>query len=174
MLPPLALSVRQPWAWAIVAGHKPIENRTLGAIRSGGMDLRRIALHAAAGMTKKEYKWAQWRMAQVGVAVPRPEDLPRSAIIGAVTVTDIVFESESPWFGGPCGLVLEAATSCEPIPASGALGYFEWQPGGSLAKPAPWMLRYDRPSGDAETADLFGDVLSFQTPPAKPFGVKKR
>ena len=97
-----------------MAGHKPIENRTLGAIRSGGMDPRRIALQAAAGMTMKEYKWAQWKMAQVGVAVPRPEAMPRSAIVGAVTVTDIFTESESLWFGGPCGLVLEAATHASP------------------------------------------------------------
>ena len=36
-LPPLALSVRQPWAWAIIFGGKTIENRSLGSIRAGRM-----------------------------------------------------------------------------------------------------------------------------------------
>ena len=50
-LPPLALSVRQPWAWAILHGGKVIENRSLGAIRAGNMVPGHICLHAAAGMT---------------------------------------------------------------------------------------------------------------------------
>jgi hypothetical protein len=32
-LPRLAISVRQPWAWAIIHGGKPLENRTAGAIK---------------------------------------------------------------------------------------------------------------------------------------------
>lgn len=31
ILPRKALSVRQPWAWAIIFGGKPIENRSAGA-----------------------------------------------------------------------------------------------------------------------------------------------
>lgn len=34
-LPPLALSVRQPWAWAIIYAGKDIENRLWGASRTG-------------------------------------------------------------------------------------------------------------------------------------------
>ncbi len=174
-LPLLALSVRQPWAWAIVAGHKRIENRTEGSIRAGRMDLRRIALHAASGMREKEYAWAVWRMAQIGVEVPPPSELPRRAIVGAVDVTGIISESDSPWFGGPRGLMLERAETCAPIPCSGALGYFEWSEGGALAPSPKWMGKYEAINGDYQTGSLF-DTLepSFAAPPPKPFARSKK
>lgn len=169
-LPPIALSVRQPWAWAIIHGGKDIENRTLGAIKSGGMEPGRIALHAASGMTEREYRWAVWKLLQINVHVPRPDTLIRGAIIGSVEVVDIVDSSPSPWFGGPWGLVLETPTPCDPVPATGKLGYFRWERSGELAKPRPWMTRYDRPNQDDKTLPLF-DTLnpSFADPPEKPW-----
>lgn len=168
-LPRLALSVRQPWAWAILHGGKIIENRSAGAIRSGRMDCRTIALHAASGMKEAEYRWGAWRLGQHGVRCPRPDDLVRGAIIGQVDVVDIVSHSDSEWFGGQMGLVLENPRSCTPIPAKGALGYFEWTPSGSLAPVAPWMTTWDRPNGDAHTTDLFDDGPAFARPPPKPW-----
>jgi len=168
-LPKLALSVRQPWAWAILHGGKIIENRSEGAIRSGGMTTGRIALHAALGMREKEYAWGAWRLGEHGVRCPPPRELVRGAIIGAVDVVEIISQSESEWFGGQIGLVLENPVACDPIPAKGALGYFEWQAAGELAKPAPWMERAGGALG------LFPDeALSFATPPEKPFGGGKR
>ena len=168
-LPPLALSVRQPWAWAILHGGKVIENRSLGAIRAGGMDCRTIALHAAAGLKEEEYRWGVWRLQRHGVRCPRPDDLPRRAIIGHVRVVEIITESDSEWFGGEAGLVLEDPVPCDPIPAAGALGYFEWQPGGDLAPALPWMRSYDRPGGDAQTGELFPDLdQSFRNAPTRP------
>ena len=165
-LPRLALSVRQPWAWAIIHAGKDVENRSLGAIRAGRMALGRIALHAASGMTRKEYDWAVWRMAQDGVTVPRPEDLPRRAIIGAVDVVEIVTASDSPWFGGKAGLRLSRPCACAPVPAAGALGYFEWRAEGDLSAPAPWMTKW----GGGGRDDLFGGLPpQFATPPQKPF-----
>ena len=168
-LPKLALSVRQPWAWAIVAGYKPIENRTLGSIRSGSMDCRRVAIHAAKGLKQDEFMWGYWRLYRHGVSCPRPLDLPRSAIIGTVDVVDIVEESDSPWFGGPAGLVLENAHMIDPIPAAGALGYFEWSRGGALAPPQNWMQSFDMPNGDGETLSLFEELEpSFKESPTRP------
>jgi hypothetical protein len=161
-LPPLALSVRQPWAWAILHAGKEIENRSWGAIRSGGMAPGRICLHAATGMTAREYDWGAWRLQGHGVRAPRPDELVRGAIIGTVEVTAIVDRSDSPWFGGPAGLVLARPQPIAPIPARGALGYFRWQPGGSVARPVPWM----RAHGEAP---LFTELpLSFATPPSRP------
>lgn len=168
-LPPLALSVRQPWAWAILHAGKDIENRTAGAIRAGGMGPGRICLHAAAGMTRREYEWAAWRLARHGVQAPRPDALPRSAIVGVVEVTDVVGHSDSPWFGGPCGLVLRHPLAVEPSPAPGTLGFFRWQPGGVLAPTAPWMTAWDLPTGDGRTMPLFDDLEpSYAVPPGKP------
>ena len=46
-LPQLALSVRQPWAWAIIHGGKPLENRSQGAIDYMRPLRGRRAIHAA-------------------------------------------------------------------------------------------------------------------------------
>lgn len=137
-LPPKALSVRQPWAWAIIHRGKDVENRSAAAIRHG-MTCRRIAIHASKGMTRDEYESAHNFMASLGIQCPRPDELLRGAIIGSVTVTDIVKESDSPWFFGPRGLVLADPKPCLAIPASGMLGYFTWARGGTEAEPLPWM-----------------------------------
>ncbi|MEL6598883.1 MAG: hypothetical protein AAGK98_13665 [Pseudomonadota bacterium] len=169
-LPPLALSVRQPWAWAIIHGGKDIENRTEGSIRAGNMVPGRIAIHAASGMKAEEYRWAVHKLLEVGVTCPRPDDLPRRAIIGSVTVLDIVSASESPWFGGPMGLRLANPQGCPAIPATGALGYFNWIAGGALAPVLPWMRDFDRANGDERTGELFPDLApAFATPPARPY-----
>ncbi|MBI2235407.1 MAG: hypothetical protein HYU60_00355 [Magnetospirillum sp.] len=141
-LPEIALSVRQPWAWAIAAGHKDVENRSTFAVSKAGFDARRVAIHAAKGMTIDEYEDAADFMARLGIKVPRPDALLRGAILGAATVTAVVAESDSPWFFGPRGLMLRDAIQVEPIPAAGALGYFEWATAGQVAAPLPWMLAW--------------------------------
>jgi hypothetical protein len=169
-LPRLALSVRQPWAWAIVHAGKDIENRSEYSVRAGGMRPGRVAIHAASGVRRVEYDWAVWRMARDGVVVPRPDALVRSAVIGAVEVVDLVRESDSPWFGGPVGLVLRDPVPCAPIPAAGARGYFAWEAGGESAAPSRWMREW----GGAE-GGLFDDLPpAFAAPPEKPFGKRSR
>ena len=86
-LPTDAISVRQPWAWAIIHAGKNIENR--GAVALRHMRLNRgsrttLAVHAAQGMTQAEYSFARDFMAGIGVTCPPPGDLVRGAIIGAV------------------------------------------------------------------------------------------
>jgi hypothetical protein len=171
-LPTTALSVRQPSAWAILHGGKDVENRTLGSIRAGRMVPGRIAIHAAIGMKRAEYDDLLWRWARDGITVPRPDTLPRRAIVGSVEVTEIVTESESTWFGGKAGLVLRDPMPCDPIPAPGALGYFEWHAGGDLADSLPWMRNWGGVTGQG---GLFADLpVQFETPPPKPFGRSKK
>ncbi|MEL6916051.1 MAG: hypothetical protein AAFP13_16265 [Pseudomonadota bacterium] len=141
-----------------MAGLKTIENRSAAAVAAGGMECRRIAIHAASGLKQEEFRWGQWRLHRHGVRCPHPTELPRGAIIGAVDVVDIVSESDSAWFGGERGLVLANAKTCAPIPCPGALGYFTWEAGGAVAPPARWMTRYDLPGGDAATGSLFPDL----------------
>jgi hypothetical protein len=142
MLPRLALSVRQPWAWAIIHAGKDIENRSWQAVNHGLKTRGRIAVHAAKGMTRDEYESAASFMASIGVACPAARELARGGIIGSVDVVDVVTQSDSPWFFGPRGLVLAYAEPCELIPAVGALGYFRWYRAGADILPAPnkWML----------------------------------
>ena len=158
-LPPIALSVRQPWAWAIIHAGKDIENRSAAAIRHG-MTCRPIAIHAAKGITQREYADASDFMAEIGIACPRPDLLTRGAVIGLATVTDIVADSPSPWWMGPRGLVLTDARPVAPIPATGALGYFQWHPSGQpLPEPLPWMrawgtVRIRKSAAMGKTTDL--------------------
>lgn len=143
-IPEIALSVRQPWAWAIVHGGKDVENRVKRAITMGGMKPGRIAVHAAKGMTRDEYDGAARFMAKLGLDVPRPDELRRGGIIGTVTVTGHVKESDSPWFFGPWALTLEDASECRHVACSGALGYFRWQPDveAEFDAPKPWMIAW--------------------------------
>lgn len=156
-LPRQALSVRQPWAWAIIVGGKDIENRSVFAITKGDMRSGcRIAIHAGKGMTQEEYADGADFMRALGVTCPPPHELVRGAIIGSVFVADIVKAHTSPWFNGPRGLVLREPQPCAPIAALGKLGYFDWSRSSTaIEPPVRWMLpREERaPSVQERTSD---------------------
>ena len=163
-IPTLALSVRQPWAWAIIYAGKDVENRSWQAVNHGLRVRGRVAIHAAKGMTRAEYEDAAFFMASLGVECPLPADLYRGGIIGSVDVIDVVKESDSPWFFGPRGLVLSEPRPCEPIMAPGARGYFRWSPGETNVSAARWMQHYGdpvaAPRAKPGTGDLFCDNTS--------------
>lgn len=142
-LPELALSVRQPWAWAIIHADKNIENRSAGAMRWLLTAIgQRIAIHAAKGMTCKEYESAREFMERLGFACPDAHALHRGGIVGSVEVYGQCREDPSPWFFGPRGLLLRKPLACPFVPATGQLGLFRWQPSdwSSVPAPKPWML----------------------------------
>jgi len=51
----------------------------------------------------------------------------RGGIIGTAEIVDCVEHSDSPWFFGPFGLVLENVKPTSFIPVKGALGLFDWR-----------------------------------------------
>lgn len=141
-LPNLALSVRQPWAWAIIHAGKDIENRSWQAVNHGLRQRGRIAIHAAKGLTQFGYIEAADTIFEIsGLLAPPARDLARGGIIGSVEVVDVVTHSGSPWFFGPRGLVLRRPLPCQFVPASGQLGYFSWSPADPsiVPPPAKWM-----------------------------------
>lgn len=156
-IPVAALSVRQPWAWAIIYGGKDIENRTAVAINKGSMRCQRIAIHASKGMTRGEYWDAHHFMLGIGVDCPPPDQLRRGGMIGSVDVIDIVAKSSSPWFFGPRGLVLANPKACDFVPAVGQLGYFRWKEADAsiVPEPARWMLPDVSPPERNDVNDLF-------------------
>lgn len=146
-IPIFALSVRQPWAWAIVHAGKDVENRSRFAVTKGNLDRKgRVAIHASVGMTRDEYESASDFMASLGITCPRPDQLVRGGLIGAVTISDLVRKSDSPWFFGPCGLVLSDPEVLDPVPCKGALGLFPWTRPAAyddrLAEALPWMVSW--------------------------------
>lgn len=145
-IPQLALSVRQPWAWAIIFAGKDIENRTWQAVNHGLKRRGRVAIHASKGMGKEEYEDARdfindnMRRIASDLRCPEAKDLVRGGIIGSVDVVDVVSDSQSDWFMGPRGLVLRDPVPCDFIPSVGALGYFEWKRDDSVTVETPrWM-----------------------------------
>ncbi len=141
-LPEFALSVRQPWAWAIIHAGKDIENRSWQAVNHGLKRRGRIAIHAAKGMTRHEYDDAADWIRRCGHVCPPAIELHRGGIIGSVEVIDVVRESDSPWFFGPRGLVLRDPVPCDFIPSRGVLGYFRWEKmeNPEPVPPARWMM----------------------------------
>ncbi len=118
-----ALSIRQPWAWAILHAGKDIENRDWPARLRGT-----ILIHAAKGMTQGEYIDAAHtiRSARGNVgALPSFSQLERGGIVGQVEIVDCVERSSSLWFFGRYGFVLRNAKPLPFVPFKGALGFFD-------------------------------------------------
>jgi hypothetical protein len=114
-----ALSVRQPWAWAIMHAGKDIENRTWKTNMRGV-----IAIHAPAKIID-EVDWPR------GARKPKSANLIVSAIIGVVEIVDVVEKHRSKWFEGPpyYGWVLANPRRLKkPIPCKGSLGLWELSP----------------------------------------------
>jgi len=112
----MVLSIKQPWAYLIVAGLKDIENRTWKTKFRG-----RFIVHASKTLSKSGLETA----AAKGIVLPN--DLPRGAIVGSVELTDCLTASQSPWFEGPYGFALANAEPCAPIPHKGRLFFFKYQ-----------------------------------------------
>lgn len=141
-LPQLALSVRQPWAWAIIFAGKDIENR-IWARGNPAISVRgRVCIHASKKMSRAEYESAREFMASINVACPPPRDLVRGAIIGTIDVVDFVEQSISPWFFGQSGLIVRDPEAITPVSAVGALGFFKWKKSGDVEPPALWMKHW--------------------------------
>ena len=131
-LPQYALSIRQPWAWAIINAGKDIENRDWPTKFRGP-----VCIHAAKGMTKGEFNsfvdlagsYIRKGLWKEGAWLPFPEDLQKGGIVGTAEIVGCVEASDSPWFFGRYGFVLRNVQPVEFIPCKGALGFFKWQGG---------------------------------------------
>jgi hypothetical protein len=147
-LPEHALSIRQPWAWAVIYAGKDVENRSWSQVNPGLKFRGPVAIHASAGMTKGEYydAWADILHIQTPDKLncfdpPDASQLAYGGIIGFADVVDAVTASASPWFVGPVGLVLANPRPVPFLRCRGALGFFKWkhEPALEPVKLAKWM-----------------------------------
>jgi hypothetical protein len=93
-----ALTVRQPWAWAIIHAGKDIENRSWTNRHATGT----IAVHAGSGLDPLD------RLPR-GAKRPGVDDLVRGAIIGVVDVVEVV-ETHRP--NGEKSRAIKASAFC--------------------------------------------------------------
>lgn len=127
----LALSVRQPWAWAIFHGKKPIENRSQPL--PDALLGRRTMVHASKTMTRDEYTSGAHAIHELtGLAVPTPERLVFGALIGAVTWNGQIEPIDAPptmvgWHvTDQWGWLLASPVALpEPVYCSGARGFWK-------------------------------------------------
>ena len=108
------LTINQPFAWAIIIGHKSVENRTWAPPRE--LLGERIAIHASRRVTDPETK----RKIECDHGIVIPVGLPFGAVIGSVVISEIVRESHDRWFTGPLAWRLSNPIAIQPIPCRGA------------------------------------------------------
>ena len=94
--PILALSVRQPFAFAIMSGAKNIENRgwtpniILPAV---------IAVHASCGkIDREEVENVRRRLSDAGITMPDPESFQKGMLLGFACIDSVL-----PPFHESCG-----------------------------------------------------------------------
>lgn len=120
------LSIRQPWAWCIAMGFKPIENRDWKSWNTGLKFRGDFLIHA--GKKIDTDAWSFIRDVFPDILLPDPHVFMRpgytGGIIGRGKIVDCVTHHSSPWFFGPYGFVIENAEPLPFMPYKGQLGFF--------------------------------------------------
>jgi hypothetical protein len=128
--PLLAISIRQPWPWAIINAGKDIENRSWPTKVRG-----RVLIHASLKTDDDEFAACLDLLDEIqpiGLAgkygrrasAVHSKDARRGGIVGSVEIVDCVQRSDSPWFFGPYGFVLRDPRPVPFMPCKGKLGFF--------------------------------------------------
>jgi len=130
-----ALSIQQPWAWAVLHAGKTPENRAWTR-RPGVLPGERLLVHAGKRLDLDAVFDRQFAAAWLNPFGDHPDDpagLPRGALLGTVRVADVHHANEcasscSPWALPGCWHigVSDPYPFDEPISARGQLGF--WTP----------------------------------------------
>jgi hypothetical protein len=113
-----ALSVCQPWAWAIVAGIKKVENRTWRTKHRGP-----LVIHASRS---QRYRGGDYTGLLPGL--PAWEELDFGALVGIVELMDCVPVAEvrdDPFAVGPWCWLVRGARRVRPLPLKGQVSFFQ-------------------------------------------------
>lgn len=134
-----ALTIKQPWLWAITDSTRRVENRTWKPPLH--MIGQRIALHASARIEQGEMTACRRICLD---PLPHTMDLTTGAIVATAVVAGYVIVDDEnkishqfyytsnyeprtdPWFFGPVGWLLTSVQKlAEPISCKGALGLWD-------------------------------------------------
>lgn len=131
-LPPVALSIRPPWAWFAIHAppefRKGVENRTWKTHYRGP-----LWVHSSGTLTRTDYEAACGVAHTLGVPPAlRPTwdacERIRGGMIGRVVLSGVVEECKSQWFEGPYGFLFEQAEPIEFVRCLGACGVWTVKP----------------------------------------------
>lgn len=121
-----ALSIQQPWAWAITmlnVDPKDIENRDWPTTFTGP-----VLVHSGKKFDKEGYNFLVDKFKKEGKLdeLPAENEFKKwmGGIVGIVDITGCVDKSDSTWFFGPFGFTLENAKVIDLIPCNGQLKFF--------------------------------------------------
>lgn len=121
-----ALSIRQPWVWAILHAGKDVENRTWPTPRRG-----RFLIHASKSHDDPGWDECRQIAARTGHALPRADQLQYGGIVGVAEIVDCVPLNNArssfngnPWAFGPWCFRLANARTLEFLPQRGYQNFF--------------------------------------------------
>ena len=153
-LPTLALSLIQPWAWAVIHGPKDIENRTWWSIIRGP-----VWIAASAQVTRRYYDQARELMKGIaGIDCPKLDELEYGKIIGSANIVDCILPG-----GYTSAKEIDCRSACTAYKLHGA----RW--GSDRATPLRFHPRDRHPWHFVEQ---YGYVLADRVPVAKPVPCK--
>lgn len=125
-----ALSIKQPWAWLIVNGIKPVENRDWYCNYRGP-----LLIHAGKQLDVEGMMWLgnNWHKSGMPTEVGNMFDnwkicgctFDQGGIVGRVEMTKCTTSHDSPFFFGPYGFIMEKPEVLPFIPYRGQLKIFE-------------------------------------------------
>lgn len=127
-----AVTINQPWAWAIFHAGKNVENRSWQIHHRGP-----LLIHAGKSRTWYDAEDPDDWFEAFGVRLPAWDDLPKGMIVGAVRLVDCVQadpglpyflpgRGANVWAEGPwCWVLANPRAAPEPIPFRGAQGLFD-------------------------------------------------
>jgi len=129
------LTIKQPWAYAILHLGKDVENRGFRTHYRGP-----LLIHSAARPERNPRE-------MLAECMNRPpseqslRNLPHGCIVGVVHLSDCIRDSKSKWAKqGAWHWVLKSARSIKPIECTGRLGL--WTPSASVMKKLPrWLTK---------------------------------
>jgi hypothetical protein len=126
-----ALSLTQPWAWLVVHRDKRIENRRWNTPLRGT-----FLIHAAKGMTKRDYYDARDAVIELGYPslvyeIPGYAVLERGGIVGQADLVGVLEPTDAPtvpWhMAGQYGFELANVRPLAFRPCKGALGFWDFE-----------------------------------------------
>lgn len=126
-----AISVHQPWAWALLHAGKDVENRTWPTSYRGP-----LAIHASKTRASYDAQDPATWLSLFGLELPPWESLAAGALVGVMDLVDCVQvpvgvggyipgRGKSAWAQGPWLWVVENPRPlAEPVPCRGYQGFF--------------------------------------------------